>query len=108
MFFILIGVLIILSIGITKLWMLVSIIYIETSRSFAASDYPGDITDSQKMIYEIFFPSALLVTLLIFTFILYKIFKNKIDITVGKKVAMFSVSLICTVYLFIKLYIFIF
>ncbi|MCR8853518.1 hypothetical protein [Lysinibacillus fusiformis] len=108
MFFILIGVLTILSIGITYFWMLGSQVYIDFSRSSAASNFPGDITAIQKMIYQIIFPSSLLVALLILPFLLYLIFKNKTDFTFGKKVAMYSVSVVCTVYLFIKLYIFIF
>ncbi|MGF0469884.1 hypothetical protein ACQQ6W_09535 [Lysinibacillus fusiformis] len=108
MFFILIGVLTILSVGITYLWFLRSQVYIDLSRSYAASNFPGDITATQKMAYQIFFPSSLLVSLFIFTFLLYLLFKKKIDFTFGKKVAMFSVSIACTVYFSIKLYIFIF
>ncbi len=108
MFFILVGVLSILSIGITYLWLLGSRIYVDLSRNYAASDFPGDLTTTQKMIYQIIFPSSLLVVLLIFTFLLCLIFKKKAELTVGKKVAMYSVPIVCTVYLFIRLYIFIF
>jgi len=78
MFLIIFIIILIGSIGITYFGELGSRIYIDLSRSYASSSYPGDITTAEKLIYQIFFPTLLLVVLLFFTYLVYLIFKNKV------------------------------
>lgn len=93
-----------ISIIISYFWVIASEFYIEFSRSYAASAYPGDITDSQRYFYLFFFPLTLLVALIICSFILKFIFRKKVSFSLLKNIALFIVPVICTVVLFIKLY----
>ncbi len=96
--------------SITYFWIWGSHIYIELSRSYAASSFPGDITFTERVFYQLFFSATLFVVLLILTFSLYLIFKNKINILSSKKKAIYIIliPLICTIYFFTDLYMFLF
>ena len=95
---------------ITYFWIWGSHIYIELSRSYAASSFPGDITFTERIFYQLFFSATLFIVLLIFTFLLCLIFKNKINILCSKKKVTYIIliPLICTIYIFTDLYIFLF
>jgi len=93
-----------LSIILSYSWLKVSQIYVEISRSYASSSYPGDITDSQRYTYLIFFPITLLFFLLIFTFILRFIFRKKISFSLLKIIVLFIAPVLCSVVVFIELY----
>lgn len=95
---------------ITYFWSWGSHLYINMSRSYAASSFPGDITFTQKIIYQLFFPASLFIILFILVFLLYLAFKNKIGILSSKKKTIYTIliPLICTIYIFIDIYIFLF
>lgn len=109
-FFILLDLL--LCITITYYWIIGSHIYINLDRSYAASSFPGDITFNEKIMYLLFFPATLFGFLCILTLLLYLIFKSifKDKIIFSKKRVIYSmiIPLICTMYIFIELYIFLF
>ncbi|WP_238600762.1 hypothetical protein, partial [Metasolibacillus meyeri] len=79
---------------ITYLWTYGSHFYINMSRSYAASSFPGDITFTQKILYQLFFSITLFGTLCIITFLLYLIFKNKLNLLSSKKKIIYTIPLI--------------
>lgn len=95
---------------ITYFWSWGSRLYINMSRSYAASSFPGDITFTQKIIYQLFFPASLFITLIILVFLFHLIFKNKMITLSSKKktIYMILLPLICTIYIFIDIYVFLF
>lgn len=95
---------------ITYFWIFGSHIYIDLSRSYAASSYPGDITFSERIVYQLFFPATLFVISFVIIFILFLIFKNKMKFSSSVKKFLFLIliPLICTISIFIDLYIFLF
>ena len=97
-----------ISILTTYFWRWASHIYIDISRSMAASNYPGDITFIDRVVYQLFFPASLFVVLYISLFLLALIFKNKIKELSPKSKFLFVIPLIFTVYISIDLYIFLF
>ena len=60
---------------ITCFWIWGSHIYIELSRSYAASSFPGDITFTERVFYQLFFSASLFVVLLINNFVIFDIQK---------------------------------
>lgn len=98
----------IISILTTYFWRLASHIYIDISRSMAASSYPGDITFIDRVIYQFLFPASLLIVLYILLFLLSLIFKNKIkDLSLRGKFLL-VIPLVFTAYISIDLYMFLF
>lgn len=93
---------------ITYIWIYGSHLYINMSRSYAASNFPGDITFTQKIFYQLFFPMTLFGILCIITFFLYLIFKNKLNLLSSKKKIVYIIPSICTIFIFIDIYIFLF
>ncbi|MBC9710394.1 MAG: hypothetical protein H9W80_14435 [Enterococcus sp.] len=93
---------------ITYFWIWGSHIYIDLSRNIAASSYPGDITFIEKVIYQLIFPTTLFGVLCIFTFLLYLTFKNKLNLSSSKKKIVYIIPLICTIYIFVNIYNFLF
>ncbi|MFS0575068.1 hypothetical protein AB1K83_05510 [Sporosarcina sp. 179-K 3D1 HS] len=91
-----------LGVLITYAWVWGSHIYINLDRNYAASSYPGDITFSERVGYQIFFPATLFVGLCMISFLSYLIWKKK------TKLGIFLIPLICTVYLVVDLYLFLF
>ncbi|MEK3934392.1 hypothetical protein MKY41_03660 [Sporosarcina sp. FSL W7-1349] len=91
-----------LGILITYAWIWGSHIYIELSRSYAASSYPGDITYSERVFYQLFFPATLFVGLCIVSFLSYLFWKKK------TKLGIFLIPVFCTIYLVVDLYLFLF
>ncbi|MER2154799.1 MAG: hypothetical protein ABS917_11440 [Solibacillus sp.] len=91
---------------ITYFWTIGSHFYIDISRNYASSSFPGDITSSDRVFYQIFFPSTLFVFLLFATFILSLIFENKLKTLSFKKkfIYIISIPLLYTAYIFIDLY----
>lgn len=90
---------------LTYCWILGSHIYIELSRSYAASSYPGDLTLSQELTYQFFFPVSLLLVLILMIVVLKLIFKKYLP---SKKIYINIIPLICMIYILIDLYIFLF
>ncbi|BAQ11120.1 hypothetical protein OXB_2649 [Bacillus sp. OxB-1] len=91
-----------LGVLITYAWVWGSHIYIELSRSYAASSYPGDITNSERIFYQLVFPATLFVGLCIVSYLFYLLWKKK------TKLGIFLIPIICTTYLVVDLYLFLF
>ena len=98
----------IISVSITYFWRWASHIYIDISRSMAASSYPGDITFFERVVYQLFFPASLFIGLYILLFLLALIFKHKIKELSRKSTFLFVIPLVFTAYIFVDLYIFLF
>ena len=98
----------VISILTTYFWRWASHIYIELSRSMAASSYPGDITFIERIVYQLFFPASLFIVLYILLFLLALIFKHKIKELSRKSKFLFVIPLVFTAYIFVDLYIFLF
>ncbi len=108
LFFITLLLFLVASISITYSWIIGSHIYIDISRSYASSSYPGDITTGDKLFYLIAFPTSLLIVLLICSYLIYLIFKNRVVFSLSKKLLLFMIPIICTVFIFVNLYFFIY
>ena len=95
---------------ITYFWLWGSHLYINISRSYAASSFPGDITFTQKIIYQSFFSATVFIILLVFVYSFYLMFKNKIAVLTSQKKAVYIIfmPLICVIYTFIDIYFFLF
>lgn len=89
---------------ITYFWTWISHMYIMISQGNAASSFPGDITFTQKIIYQLFFPVSLFFILFLLILPLSLLFKNKIP----KKRILYIIPVICTIYILIDIYIFLF
>lgn len=109
MFLVILIIVSVISICVTKLWVKGSHYYIEISRSYAASSFPGDLTKESKLFYQLGFSVSLFIILVIVTFIIYLIFKNRVEFSLFKKILIiFIVPIICTIFIFVNLYLFMF